>query len=100
MFYYYQFLPYFRGMTEIAQDLLPQLIHLNSELEGDLFYDQLMRTLYATDASVYRELPLSMALAKSEEDTKKLSRFAREHKTSLIPRTAGTSLAGQCEGEG
>lgn len=87
-------------MTEIAQDLLPQLNHLNSELEGDLFYDQLMRTLYATDASVYRELPLAVALPKSEEDIKKLIRFAREHKTSLIPRTAGTSLAGQCVGEG
>src|SRR5690606_39109766 len=87
-------------MTEIAQDLLPQLNHLNSELEGDLFYDQLMRTLYATDASVYRELPLAVALPKTTDDIKKLIRFARENNTSLIPRTAGTSLAGQCVGEG
>ncbi|HLW19395.1 MAG TPA: FAD-linked oxidase C-terminal domain-containing protein [Cyclobacteriaceae bacterium] len=87
-------------MTETVRDLLPQLTQLKTKLEGDLFYDQLMRTLYATDASVYRELPLAVALPKSEEDIKKLIRFAREHKTSLIPRTAGTSLAGQCVGEG
>jgi FAD/FMN-containing dehydrogenase/Fe-S oxidoreductase len=87
-------------MTETVPALLPQLIQLQAELEGDLFFDQLMRTLYATDASVYRELPLAVAMPKSTDDIKKLIHFARENKTSLIPRTAGTSLAGQCVGEG
>src|SRR5690606_11007604 len=87
-------------MTETVPALLPQLSQLKAELEGDLFFDQLMRTLYATDASVYRELPLAVALPKTTEDIRKLIRFAREHQTSLIPRTAGTSLAGQCVGEG
>ena len=59
-----------------------------------------MRTLYATDASVYREVPQAVALPKSEEDVRKLVRFAREHGTSLIPRAAGTSLAGQVVGAG
>lgn len=84
-------------MTDFARDLLPQL---KAELEGDLFFDHLMRTLYATDASVYRQLPLAVALPKSIEDIKKLIRFAQQHETSLIPRTAGTSLAGQCVGDG
>ena len=87
-------------MTKTIPALLPQLTQLQAELEGDLFFDQLMRTLYATDASVYREMPLAVAMPKSSEDIKKLIRFAREHHTSLIPRTAGTSLAGQCVGEG
>lgn len=59
-----------------------------------------MRTLYATDASVYREVPQAVALPKTEEDVCKLVRFAREHGTSLIPRAAGTSLAGQVVGAG
>ena len=59
-----------------------------------------MRKLYATDASVYREMPQAVALPKTEEDIRKLVRFAREHGTSLIPRTAGTSLAGQVVGSG
>ena len=73
---------------------------LAQTLEGEFFYDELMRVLYATDASVYRELPLAVAIPKNENDLKKLIHFANENKTSLIPRAAGTSLAGQCVGDG
>jgi FAD/FMN-containing dehydrogenase/Fe-S oxidoreductase len=73
---------------------------LAAELEGAVHFDAAMRTLYATDASVYRELPQAVVLPKTEEDIGKLVRFAREHGTSLIPRTAGTSLAGQVVGAG
>src|SRR5687768_17945257 len=59
-----------------------------------------MRILYATDASAYRELPIAVAIPRSVEDLKKLIAFAREHHTSLIPRAAGTSLAGQVVGNG
>jgi FAD/FMN-containing dehydrogenase len=54
-----------------------------------------MRTLYATDASAYREMPLAVAIPKNKEDIQKLIAFARQYKTSLIPRTAGTSLPGR-----
>ena len=73
---------------------------LNNQLEGQLFTDDLMKALYATDASVYRRLPLAVAYPKSDKDIKFLIAFAKRHQTSLIPRTAGTSLAGQCVGEG
>ena len=73
---------------------------LASELDGALHFDATTRTLYATDASVYREMPQAVALPRTEEDIRKLVRFAREHGTSLIPRTAGTSLAGQVVGSG
>lgn len=71
-----------------------------SQLEGDLFDDVTMRTLYATDASAYREMPLAVALPKTADDIKKLISFAHVEQTSLIPRTAGTSLAGQVVGRG
>src|SRR6516165_7994071 len=73
---------------------------LAAELEGELHFDSTMRALYATDASVYREMPQAVALPKTEGDICKLVRFARERGTSLIPRTAGTSLAGQVVGAG
>ncbi|WP_192878005.1 MULTISPECIES: FAD-binding and (Fe-S)-binding domain-containing protein [Arenibacter] len=73
---------------------------LKDDLEGDLFVDKLMTTLYATDASVYRKMPMAVAYPKTEEDIKRLILFAGEHKIGLIPRTAGTSLAGQCVGDG
>lgn len=73
---------------------------LQQQLTGELHYDNLMRTLYATDASVYKMLPQAVALPKTVEDIKTLIHYARTHNTSLIPRTAGTSLAGQCVGDG
>lgn len=77
-----------------------KLIQLGQVLKGMLYFDDTMRTLYATDASAYREMPLAVAIPEDEEDIRTLIRFAREHKTSLIPRTAGTSLAGQVVGKG
>lgn len=77
-----------------------QLQQLRAQLEGELYFDNLMRHLYATDASVYRELPLAVALPKNAKDIQKLIAFANTHQTALIPRAAGTSLAGQCVGHG
>jgi FAD/FMN-containing dehydrogenase/Fe-S oxidoreductase len=77
-----------------------KLQQLAGQLEGELYDDKTMRILYATDASAYREMPLAVAVPKTIEDIQKLIAFARREKTSLIPRTAGTSLAGQVVGNG
>ncbi len=68
--------------------------------EGDIFYDESTRLMYATDASVYREKPVAVVLPQNNNDIKKIIEFAKENKTSIIPRTAGTSLAGQVVGNG
>lgn len=73
---------------------------LKNDLEGELFLDRLTTAIYATDASVYRELPLAVVYPKTLADIKKLIFFCNENHTSLIPRAAGTSLAGQCVGNG
>jgi FAD/FMN-containing dehydrogenase/Fe-S oxidoreductase len=59
-----------------------------------------LRTLYATDASEYQELPIAVAFPERSEHIKLLIDYARTHKLSLIPRGAGTSLAGQVVGAG
>lgn len=73
---------------------------LADTLQGELFFDNTMRTLYATDASSYREMPLAVAMPKTKTDIATLISFAEVNNTSLIPRTAGTSLAGQVVGNG
>lgn len=73
---------------------------LRSQLQGELFTDLTTRRLYATDASAYREVPVAVAIPKNEDDIVKLIHFAIANKTSIIPRTAGTSLAGQVVGAG
>jgi len=76
------------------------LLQLASKLEGELHFNAMMKSLYATDASVYRELPVAVALPKHTKDIQELISFADTNKLSLIPRAAGTSLAGQCVGNG
>ncbi|MFP4619784.1 MAG: FAD-binding and (Fe-S)-binding domain-containing protein [Bacteroidales bacterium] len=70
------------------------------KLKGELCTDKKTRLLYATDASAYRELPLAVALPKDKTDVITLIHLAQEAGASLIPRTAGTSLAGQVVGPG
>jgi FAD/FMN-containing dehydrogenase/Fe-S oxidoreductase len=77
-----------------------ELQDLARQLEGEFYFDTAMRTLYATDASAYREMPLAVALPKTTDDIRQLISFAHTQHTSLIPRTAGTSLAGQVVGKG
>lgn len=81
-------------------DINVSLESLEKQLEGKLFYDRTMRLLYATDASAYKEMPLAVAIPKTKEDIKKIIAFARENNSSIIPRAAGTSLAGQVVGNG
>ncbi|SDB35016.1 FAD/FMN-containing dehydrogenase [Flavobacteriaceae bacterium MAR_2010_188] len=86
--------------TLMNNDINKKLQQLSQDIDGELYHDQLMKSIYATDGSVYRILPLAVCLPKNENDIKKLITFASQNKTSLIPRAAGTSLAGQCVGEG
>ncbi len=73
---------------------------LSEALKGELLFDELSKAIYATDASVYRKLPTAVAYPKTVDDLKALLAFANRNKVGLIPRTAGTSLAGQCVGDG
>lgn len=86
--------------NNILPKISAKLEGLEKKLEGKLFYDHTMRLLYATDASAYKEMPLAVAIPKTKEDIQKIIAFAKENKSSIIPRAAGTSLAGQVVGNG
>ena len=84
----------------IDDQIAQQLHELAHAIQGKLDLSSLARTLYATDASAYQETPLAVAFPETENDIGLLIRFANEHRIGLIPRTAGTSLAGQVVGNG
>lgn len=73
---------------------------LVAALEGPLETDAAHRIMYATDASVYRELPRAVAFPRSEADLVACVRFAVKHGVPITPRAGGTSLAGQAIGAG
>lgn len=81
-------------------DIEKSLSDLAAEMTGRLEIGTVMRKLYSTDASEYQEMPQAVAFPRTEEDIVQLIRFANEHSIGLIPRTAGTSLAGQVVGNG
>ncbi len=83
--------------TKKPQKLLEDL---QSTFSGDLYTSDLWRIIYATDASAYRQVPLGVARPRDIDDLKTLIALAGKHFIPLIPRTAGTSLAGQVVGNG
>ena len=62
--------------------------------------DSLHKIAYATDASAYREVPFGVAYPESVADIQALIAEAKRLNTHLIPRAAGTSIAGQVVGNG
>jgi FAD/FMN-containing dehydrogenase/Fe-S oxidoreductase len=87
-------------VSTTADSQAAALRQLGAALEGELHADEALRRLYSTDASEYQEMPLAVALPKSEADLRHLLAFAAQEKVGLIPRAAGTSLAGQVVGNG
>ena len=73
---------------------------LNDNFDGEVFFDDSIRLIYATDASAYREIPTAVTYPRTINDIKTLIAFANENNIGIIPRTAGTSLAGQVVGNG
>ncbi len=73
---------------------------LTKNFTGEVKTDMSHRLMYAVDASAYREVPLAVVYPKNTKDIVSLVHFARKNNTSVIPRTAGTSLAGQVVGNG
>ncbi|MFM7244798.1 MAG: FAD-linked oxidase C-terminal domain-containing protein, partial [Planctomycetaceae bacterium] len=88
-------------MTAPRHDaLIGPLASLARRLDGELHTDAAAVAAYSTDASEYQERPLAVACPTSDTDVRELVRFAAEHRVGLIPRGAGTSLAGQVVGGG
>lgn len=75
-----------------------QLAELQTKIEGEILTSNLSRMLYATDASVYREIPLGVAYPKSKADVQEIVKYCYHNTIPLIARGAGTSLAGQVVG--
>lgn len=73
---------------------------LGNSLEGEIKHDKVTTTIYATDASVYKEEPSAVAWPKSVSDIRKILDFATKERTSVTLRAGGTSLAGQVVSSG
>ena len=69
---------------------------LKREVKGEVRFDRGSRALYATDGSNYRQIPIGLVVPRDEEDVVAAVAACRKFGAPVLPRGAGTSLAGQC----
>jgi FAD/FMN-containing dehydrogenase/Fe-S oxidoreductase len=73
---------------------------LRDAVAGEVRFDEYSQVLYATDGSIYQARPAGVVLPKSVEDVQAVVRVAADHDVPILPRGAGSSLAGQSVGSG
>jgi FAD/FMN-containing dehydrogenase/Fe-S oxidoreductase len=81
-------------------DIEGAVVRLAEDIEGEVRSDRLYRMLYAQDASVYQNEPIGVVFPRDADDVQAIMKVANAFGIPLIPRAGGTSLAGQCVGEG
>jgi len=69
---------------------------LKAAVRGEVRFDNGARALYATDSSNYRQIPIGLVVPLDEADVEATIQACREVGAPVLPRGAGTSLAGQC----
>jgi FAD/FMN-containing dehydrogenase/Fe-S oxidoreductase len=78
----------------------PDLVEaLETRVDGDVRFDAYTRELFATDASVYEELPIGVVAPRSTEDVAAVMTYCADREIPVLPRGGGTSLAGQAVNE-
>jgi len=69
---------------------------LRSAVGGEVRFDPGSRALYSTDGSNYRQVPIGVVVPRDVDDVVAVTETCRAHGAPILPRGAGTSLAGQC----
>jgi FAD/FMN-containing dehydrogenase/Fe-S oxidoreductase len=87
------------GAAAPSSPLTEFLGALRQRSDGELRTDDYSRALYSTDASIYQAMPHGVLIPRSMEDVHAAVELANEHRVALLPRTAGSSLAGQAVNE-
>ena len=83
-----------------SQEAITDFIEtLRKRVHGEIRTDQYSRILYSTDASMYQVMPYGVLLPKSTDDVQAAVELAAERRIPILPRTGGSSLAGQAVNE-
>ena len=69
---------------------------LQRTVKGEVRFDRGSRALYASDASNYRQIPIGLVVPRDAEDVIATVAACKGYDAPVLPRGAGTSLAGQC----
>ena len=89
-----------RKSGETASEYVDLAADLRDAVDGDVRFDEYAQLLYATDGSIYQARPAGVVYPKHVDDVRAAVRTAAAHETPILPRGAGSSLAGQTVGPG
>jgi FAD/FMN-containing dehydrogenase/Fe-S oxidoreductase len=73
---------------------------LDEAVTGDVRFDEYAQVLYATDGSIYQARPAGVVFPRDIADVRAAVAVAADHDVPVLPRGAGSSLAGQSVGPG
>ncbi|MFI6044627.1 FAD-binding and (Fe-S)-binding domain-containing protein [Nocardia sp. NPDC051321] len=73
---------------------------LRTTMDGEIAFDDYSRHIFSRDASMYSITPLGVVFPRHADDVAAAVRAAGELGVPIVPRGAGTSLAGQTVGPG
>ncbi|WP_411966850.1 FAD-binding and (Fe-S)-binding domain-containing protein [Haloferax sp. YSSS75] len=79
--------------AELASDL-------RDAVDGEVRFDEYAQILYSTDGSIYGARPAGVVIPTNVEDVQAAVELAATHDVPVLPRGAGSSLAGQTVGPG
>lgn len=68
---------------------------LSRRIEGEIRFDYGSRALYATDLSIYRQVPIGVVIPRTIQDVVETVAVCRDFGVPILGRGCGTSLAGQ-----
>src|SRR3954451_10135427 len=69
---------------------------LRDRVDGEVRFDPGTRGAYSTDGSNFRQVPIGVVIPRTPDAAVEAIAVAREHRSPVLSRGGGTSLAGQC----
>ncbi len=82
-----------RPRANVADRLAAEL---RQSIRGEVRFDAGSRSLYATDLSLYRQVPIGVVIPRDVDDVIQTVSLCRQYDAPILARGCGTSLAGQC----
>ena len=83
--------------NEVAGQLAARL---RRETQGEVLFGGADRGRYATDASIYQQMPIGVLVPRTQSDERIALDISRDLKVPIVPRGGGTSQCGQTVGAG
>ncbi len=91
----------YERVARVGQEVAGRLAAgLAAETRGEVLFSAADRGRYATDASIYQQMPVGVFVPRSGTEVKTALEICRDLKVPIVPRGGGTSQCGQTVGAG